>query len=190
MSDVTSSVLAPWSNFYVIVGSSAAGLTGLMFVVITLIAGMDREQRTPEGIGAFGTPTVMHFCIALLISAALAAPWNSLVPPATLVGLSGLFGMLHVLRAARKAVRQTAYQTVGEDWVWYSVLPLASYVTIAVAAFAVPSAPAGALFALAGGVLLLIFIGIRNAWDIVTWLAVGQYYENPAASDDEAPASS
>ena len=27
-----------WENFYVIVGSSAAALTGLMFVVITLTA--------------------------------------------------------------------------------------------------------------------------------------------------------
>jgi hypothetical protein len=187
---VASSILAPWSNFYVIVGSSAAGLTGLMFVVITLIAGMDRDQRTPDGIGAFGTPTVMHFCVALLISAVLAAPWSALVHPATLVGLTGLFGILHVLHAARKAVRQTAYQTVREDWIWYSVLPLASYLAIAATALAVLWVPTKALFALAGGVLLLIFIGIRNAWDIVTWLAVGQYYENPAAGDDEAPASS
>jgi hypothetical protein len=34
-----SSPLAGWDNFYVIAGSSAAGLTGLTFIVISLAAG-------------------------------------------------------------------------------------------------------------------------------------------------------
>ena len=34
-----------WENFYVIVGSSAAALTGLMFVVITLTAEMRTGQE-------------------------------------------------------------------------------------------------------------------------------------------------
>jgi hypothetical protein len=39
------SVLADWESFYVIVGSSAGALTGLMFVVITLVADA-RIKRT------------------------------------------------------------------------------------------------------------------------------------------------
>jgi hypothetical protein len=78
MTAAASSVLTAWSNFYVIIGSSAAGLTGLMFVVITLVAGQERERRSPDGIAAFGTPTVAHFGVALLGSAILSAPWSSL----------------------------------------------------------------------------------------------------------------
>jgi len=38
--------LPTWQNFYVIIGSAAATLTGLMFVAITLIARMrDRMRR-------------------------------------------------------------------------------------------------------------------------------------------------
>src|SRR2546428_14082642 len=39
MQEAALSPLATWQNFYVIIGSAAATLTGLMFVVITLIAG-------------------------------------------------------------------------------------------------------------------------------------------------------
>ncbi len=53
------SLLPAWQNFYVIIGSAAAALTGLMFVVITLIARAG-QRRSSESVGAFGTPTVVH----------------------------------------------------------------------------------------------------------------------------------
>jgi len=46
-------------------------------------------------------------------------------------------------------------------------LPCLAYGAIALAAV-----PVQALFILAGGVMLLIFIGIRNAWDSVTYIAI------------------
>src|SRR3989442_5565179 len=76
---VESTALAPfagWENFYVIIGSSAAALTGLQFVVIVLGAEA-RSVRGPE-LGAFGTPTVVHFCAVLLVSAILSVPWREL----------------------------------------------------------------------------------------------------------------
>ena len=68
------SALARWANFYVIVGSSAGALTGLQFVVIALMAqsGGTTSQRE---IRAFGTPTVLHFCAALVISVVMNIPW-------------------------------------------------------------------------------------------------------------------
>jgi hypothetical protein len=72
---------ADWANFYVIVRSSAGALTGLQFVVIILIAEAQAEGSMRE-IRAFGTPTVVHFCAALLISAIVSAPWlRSLMSP-------------------------------------------------------------------------------------------------------------
>ena len=71
--------LAEWDSFYVIVGSAAGALIGLQFVVLTLIA-----QRTPnapaEAGQAFSTPTVLHFCVVLLIAALLRAPWQTVMP--------------------------------------------------------------------------------------------------------------
>ncbi|NUO64089.1 MAG: hypothetical protein HOQ34_10980, partial [Gemmatimonadaceae bacterium] len=78
--------LSAWESFYVIVGSSAAALTGLQFVVMTLIT--DLRRRAGEGeIGAFATPTVIHFGAALLVSAILPAPWETRHGPAVTLGL-------------------------------------------------------------------------------------------------------
>jgi hypothetical protein len=71
------SPLPAWESFYIILGSSAAVLTGLVFVVITMGV-EDRARRSSQvleaGIAAFSTPTVVHFCVVLLVSAILSAP--------------------------------------------------------------------------------------------------------------------
>ena len=71
-------LLADWESFYIIAGSVAGALIGLQFVVIALIAD-SRRQITPPEIAAFGTPTVLHFCAALLLSALLSVPWRCLL---------------------------------------------------------------------------------------------------------------
>ena len=86
-----------WETFYVILGSSAGALTGLMFVVMALVADYGGSERQIE---AFGTPTVVHFSSALLLSVILTAPWPG-VSALRLVlfafGVSGTVYMLVVL---------------------------------------------------------------------------------------------
>ena len=172
MHDTATSVITAWSNFYVITGSSAGSLTGLMFVVISLVVGGNRSRAAGEGIPTFSTPTVVHFGAALLVSAILSAPWHLLVQAAVILGLTGLYGVALVLWMTVRMNRQTAYRPGVDDWVWYSVLPLVAYLAVAAGAILLPLVPGEALFALAGGTLLLIFIGIHNAWDIVTYIAI------------------
>ena len=174
MLETASAPLAAWSNFYVVAGSSAAALTGLMFVVITLVRGEERSSQVRhDGIATFSTPTVMHFCAALLVSAVLCAPWPSLVYASVIVGLVGCYGIVYVFRLALRTRSLTRYTADLEDWVWYSVLPFVAYATLAAGAIALHPIPKDALFVVGGGVLLLIFIGIRNSWDVVTFLAAG-----------------
>src|SRR6266702_4714225 len=90
------SPLTSWQSFYVIIGSSAAALTGLMFVVVTLIAGV-RVRSSSGTIAAFGTPTVVHFCLALLVAAILSAPWQVLWIAGLLLGLCGLGGVAYIV---------------------------------------------------------------------------------------------
>jgi len=165
------SFLTAWSNFYVITGSSAAALMGLMFVVVTLVASRTRLlDEASLGFATFNTPTVVHFCVAFLISGIVNAPWHSLLRAGTLIGLAGLFGVLYMIRVIFLTRRLTFYRMPFEDWVWFAILPMIAYVAmIASAAFLTPM-PARALFALAGVTMLLIFIGIHNAWDVVTYL--------------------
>ena len=165
--------LTTWHNFYGIIGTAAASLTGLMFVVITLMARV-RVRGSNDSLGAFGTPTVVHFCAALLVAAILSAPWQALWNVGLLLGLSGLGGVTYIIIVVRRARRQTTYQPVLEDWLWHTVFPLVSYTVLVVGALLLPSNPVPALFGIGAVTVLLLFIGIHNSWDTVTYVAFMQ----------------
>jgi hypothetical protein len=173
MDETAHPLLTAWETFYVIIGSSAAALTGLQFVVIALVAESKRRATTRE-IDAFGTPTVIHFSAVLLMSAILSAPWHGLSRVAVALGACGLAGLVYGIVVVRRARHQTTYRPVMEDWIWHAVLPLISYALLLVTAMALPSYPRPVLFVVAGTALLLLFIGIHNAWDTVTYIAIDQ----------------
>jgi len=184
MHEAVLSSLAAWQNFYVIIGSAAATLTGLIFVVITLIAGgRVRVSPSSDGIAVFSTPNVVHFGAALLIAAILSAPWQALWNAGLLLGLSGLGGVCYVIIVLRRARQQTDYQPVLEDWLWHTVLPLVSYTALVIAAILLPGNPAPALFVIAAATVLLLFIGIHNAWDNVTYLAIERFRSENKSQD-------
>jgi hypothetical protein len=165
------SLLAAWANFYVIVGSAAAVLTGLTFIAITLTA----QFRLPDverGIAAFTTPTVVHFGVTLFLAAVLSAPWTTLVPLALVLGLCGLAGALYTANVMQRLRRFEGYTPVMEDWLWYGASPLVAYLALVAAAPLLPVSPAPALFLIGAAMALLLFNGIRNAWDSVTYMAI------------------
>ena len=165
------SPLSAWESFYVIVGSSGGALIGLQFVVLTLIA--ERRRLASGGsLGAFGTPTVVHFAGALLVSAIMSAPWHSLVGLSIALATCGLGGLVYGAIVVRRARRQTDYEPVWEDWLWYSVLPLVSYAALAVSAVLLRTDLRLALFVVGAAALGLLLVGIHNAWDSVTHIVV------------------
>jgi hypothetical protein len=58
---------------------------------------------------------------------------------------------------------------VFEDWLFHVLLPFASYAVLASAAYLARSSARTALFLVAAASLLLLFVGIHNAWDAVTY---------------------
>jgi len=170
--------LFAWESFYVIVGSSGAALTGLQFVVIALIA-ESRRRSTVREISAFGTPTIVNFCAVLLVSAILSAPWHNLSSVSLALGVCGLAGVVYCLVVASRARSQTGYRPVFEDWLWHAVLPIIAHALLIVSAIFLPSHPQRVLFVIGASTLLLLFIGIHNAWDGVTYVAVGGLQTTP-----------
>lgn len=161
--------LAGWQNFYVIVGSSAGALIGLQFVVLSLVASRPLSQGDAQAGHAFATPTIVHFGTVLLLSGILSAPWNEIGVAAVFWGLVGLSGVVYAIIVARRMRVQAAYRPEFEDWLFHVLLPVAAYFLLAVSAFAVLSHLREALFGVGAAVLLLLFIGIHNAWDAVTY---------------------
>jgi hypothetical protein len=160
--------LAGWDNFYVVVGSAAAGLTGITFVVIALVRDANRVRMS--GLRAYMTPTVVHFSAVLALSAFMSMPHQH---PATLAvgfALGGITGLAYMIAIARGVQNQEGYEPVWEDWIWHVIAPFVSYGCLAVAAYTIWHAPQLSLYAVALASLLLLFTGIHNSWDIAVWM--------------------
>jgi hypothetical protein len=161
--------LGRWQNFYVIVGSSAGALIGLQFVVMSLIASLQTRPLDSKAAEAFATPTTIHFATVLMLATVLSAPWEGSGAARVICGLVGVSGVLYAVIVTRRMRIQTAYQPELEDWLFHVVLPFAAYIILAFSAYAADSHEHEALFGVGAAVLLLLFIGIHNAWDAVTY---------------------
>jgi len=168
--------LIAWQMFYVLIGTAAATLTGLMFVVVTLLTGRQVRRPSSSAFTTFNTPNVVHFGLTGLLAALLIVPWPTLWSAGLLLGLVGLVGVSYVLIVVRRVRRLRNYQPelpslVLEDLLFHMVLPLVSYSALLIAALLLLSSAAVAFFVFAAVTLLLLFTSLHNAWDSVTFIA-------------------
>lgn len=160
--------LGEWGNFYMMVGSAAGALIGLQFVVLTLIA--DRALPvSADANAAFSTPTIVHFSSVLVLSAGLIAPWHAVTSVMMLLTVGSLLGLAYAAIVVRRMVRQSAYRPEFEDWLFHALLPTLAYLTLGGSGLAARAHLRGAMFAVGASALLLLFIGIHNAWDAVVY---------------------
>ena len=163
--------IGQWETFYVIVGSSGGALTGLLFVVVALVA--DRARgATSEGLTAYTTPSVFHFCSVLFVSALIAMPRAGLTSLAVLLGLTGLVGEIVTVLTMRRISRFDAYKPVAEDWIWHGVIPAVAYLGLLIAAVMLTNSTSPALYVVGAVNLGLLFTGVHNAWDAAVYSAV------------------
>lgn len=163
-------LLRRWHDFYALLGSAAATLTGLMFVAASIAASYFKE-RSAAGIQAFFTPTVAHFGAVLLVCIVLVAP----IPSWKVLG-----GLLIALGAVGLAYSFAVWVLIGRhgliatidlaDRAWYALSPLAGHLMIVAAAVMLLLHNARGLVVLAIAVLVLLLAGLRNAWDITSWV--------------------
>jgi hypothetical protein len=171
-----SSLLAGWDNFYVITGGAAGGLTGLTFVVITLAADAHRVQSV--AVRAFVTPTIVHFGAVLALAAYMTMPRHTVVSLSIGLGVVGLAGLAYVASIAAGIHRlKGAYTPVLEDWVWNVVLPALCFGVLLAMGFLFSTESKHCLYGVAAAIMLLMMVGIHNAWDIAVWNSVNKQAE-------------
>jgi len=161
-----------WDNYFVLLGTASAGLIGLLFVVITLTSNFERS-RALWAAGIYMTPIAVHFAAVLTISAITMVPGLTPRVVAVLVAFMALAGLA---AAARTCLGILGISKSGDPPHWsdlwgYGVGPAAAYVAIVGAAVAIWLDLAWATYALAAILLILLLLGIRNAWDLITWMA-------------------
>jgi hypothetical protein len=168
---------ADWANFYVITGSAGAALVGIQFVIVTLVTSL-RVRTTHDSIKAFSTPTIVHFGGALLVAAIMTAPWPSLLSRSIALEVCGLAGVAYAIIIVIRTRRQTVYAPVWEDWLWHAILPCVVYGSLVAAAILLHTSHVVGMFVVGGATLGLLFIGIHNAWDAVTYIVVERQDES------------
>ena len=122
-----------------------------------------------EAGAAFGSPTVVHFAAALFLAAMLHAPWPNISIPAAIWGLLGFVGVAYSGIVWRRMVRQPAYKPQFEDWLFHVILPFAAYAILAASSFTASTHTHESLFAVGAAALTLLFDGIHNSWDNVSY---------------------
>ncbi|MGA9366740.1 MAG: hypothetical protein WBV35_04725, partial [Steroidobacteraceae bacterium] len=172
--------LTDWQSFYTLVGSSAGALTGLTFVVITISAerGDDTGSASTRltGTRVFITPTAVHFSAALWLSALLCIPGQTAMTLGVLLAATGVAGLIYCAAlVSRMLGLASRYKPFVSDWAWNFVLPVLAYLALAVTGLTLPRAAAASLYVVSGAVLLLLFIGIHNAWDVVVWMTTERH---------------
>ncbi len=147
------------------IGTAAGALVGATFIVASLASDMGEKRTT--GMKGFISPTTVHLSSVLIGSAVLAIP--TLTPRALelLIGIGGLGGVIYGLIVVRRIWH---LKLDAADWCFYALLPLAAYLAMAAAAVMEGRKSDLALEILAASFVALLAIGLRNAWDMATFM--------------------
>jgi hypothetical protein len=164
-------LLEGWDNFYVILGSAAAGLIGLTFVVIALLS--DVRRANPAGMQGYITPTIVHFGTVFALAAYMSVPNQTVISLSLGLGISGIGTLIYTAVIANNVRRfATQYTPVIEDWIWHVILPALDYAALLAMAFLIWYRVRLTLYCTAAALALLLFIGIHNALDVAVSVTV------------------
>ena len=157
--------LKQWHDFYLLVGTAGATLLGLLFIAVSLGAGYLTEERQ-SGIRTFMSPVVIHFTSVFFLSAIALFPSHQARFFAALIGGTASIGAVVSTYITIQVVR-TDMTNYVEDYLAYGLLPGLGYLALLAAAVSIYLEKDFGLNALAGALLLLTIVNIRNAWDLL-----------------------
>ena len=173
MPDSMSQVLGHWQTFYVLTGTASATLIGLIFIAASLGASMVTPE-TAASVHVWVTPTVIHFGSALFIAVFLTVPTLTSTSLGIILALAGLIGLWYAILIGLKMWRESRKHSApmsNSDWFWYLVLPAISYLSSVVGGIVSAFGREEGLDLIAFGIIALLVLGVRNAWDLMLWIA-------------------
>ena len=156
--------LKEWHDFYLLVGTAGATLLALLFVAVSLGTGFLTEERQAP-TRTFMSPVVIHFTSVFFLSAVALFPSHQAKFFAALIGTTALIGATVSTYITVQVVR-TDMTNYMEDYFAYGILPDLGYLALLAAAVLIYLERDLGLDVLAGALLLLAIVNIRNAWDL------------------------
>jgi hypothetical protein len=168
--------LKEWRDFYVLIGTAGATLLALLFVAASLGAGFLTQERQ-GGTRTFMSPVVIHFTTVFFLSAVALFPSHQAKFFAVLIGATAVIGATISTHITVQVVRTDMTNHV-EDYLAYGILPCLGYLGLLAAAVSIYQDKEFGLDVLAGALLLLAIVNIRNAWDLTLTMVQRHTREN------------
>ncbi len=164
---MTLPALQEWRDFYVMIGTASGAIVGATFVVATLASGLEKRAL---GMRGFITPTTVHLGSVLVGSAVLTVPTLTVLALAILLGLGALGGVVYGVIVYTRIAKLNIDVI---DRCWYGILPILAYGSLGAAAWLVFAAIGPGLELVAAALVALLIAGMRNAWDMATFMIMG-----------------
>jgi hypothetical protein len=157
-----------WSDFFLMAGSAAAVLIGLIFVVISLMQDRSRDSVL-AGSKLYMGPIVLGVSFVLALSAAALVPG---IGRCQFAGIAAIVALWGFARGIGSAIGIGRLKEVHWTDLWfYGVLPSAAYAALGMVALAFWQDWPWARGGLAAVITLALLLAIRNEWDLITWIA-------------------
>ena len=157
-----------WHDFYLVLGPSAAGLIGLLFVVMSLTSGLER-QRAMRGAQVFMTPVVFHLGVLVLLCALGLFPRMSALPMGVVTTVCGLAGLAYAAYVCRAILSKTVESYAGDLWS-YGIAVGILYTGMITAGVLLLARQTFAPYVLAADQVALFLMMLANAWDLVVFI--------------------
>lgn len=164
--------LAPWHDFAILIGTAFATLIGLLFVAASVGTSVFSPERQ-YALRVFLSPSVVHFSAGLAIALIVVAPLPSALVVSVLVMATALFGVSYAGVTIWRMVHHHLIENLDvADRLWYGIIPAITYVVMIAAGITLFREQDAGVPLLAATLVLLLVAGVRNAWDITTWVVL------------------
>jgi hypothetical protein len=163
-------MLAPWYEFYALLGTASAALIALLFVAVSIgTSVLTPEPDSRRNTATYMSPVVFHYANVLFLSLIALVPTQTFESFGTVIGVAAAGSVIYSIVITVR-VHQNPISDLP-DRLCYGVIPTLCYVAGLIVALLLFEEMTAGLNLLAAAALLLLVINIRNAWDLMISLA-------------------
>src|SRR5262249_5402714 len=158
-----------WHDFYILVGTASATLVGLMFVSASIGSSVFSEQSR-FALQAFLRPTVGNFAAALVGCIGVMIPSQTWLSLGVMLAAGGGAGLIYAGRVWFYMFIRRSFHVDVIDRTFYATVPLLGYLLVLAAGILLLLGKRWSAEVTAAALVVLMFAGVRNAWDMTTWI--------------------
>lgn len=166
--------LRDWQNFYLLTGTAAATLIGLLFVGLSISVSIDRltAKQISDSIRTFVTPTLISYIQVLLLSCLSVMPLQSPLILSAMLAVQGSVMFLLALSVTWNMLVLFRETLNLQHWLWHVLVPLTEGILFLLTSIGFLQGNLLALAGLAITNLLCLALGLRNSWVLTIWLVL------------------